>query len=82
MSVGLVDVGAEGDLPLLGVLRYGRHAKHLDDRASWSKNCLMRIFFVRARTKIVFPDPGLDTGGDMWKMCDAVKIAARSHGSR
>ena len=28
VSVGLVDVGAEGDLPLLGVLRYGRHTEH------------------------------------------------------
>ena len=29
VSVGLVDVGAEGDLALLGVLRYGRHTEHL-----------------------------------------------------
>ena len=29
MSVGLVNVGAEGDLPLLAGLRYGGNSEHL-----------------------------------------------------
>ena len=29
VSVGLVNVGAEGDFSLLGALRYGRHTEHL-----------------------------------------------------
>ena len=29
MSVGLVNIGAEGDLPLLAGLRYGGNSEHL-----------------------------------------------------
>ena len=29
VSVGLVDVGTEGDFALLSALRYGRHTEHL-----------------------------------------------------
>ena len=71
VSVGLVDVGAEGDLALLRVLRYGRHTEHLGRGLKTLEN-----FFSSVWTKIVFPDPGLDAS--LRAECDAVKIAARS----
>ena len=52
VSVGLVNVGAEGDFSLLGTFRYGRHTEHLGSGVK--KNFDDFFLIVRVWTKLSF----------------------------